>query len=581
MKSTMRMRALSALTIVVGLGFVASAGAAITENTDTSTRPMLVQSSQYLGYGEGWASDGGQILFTHDGGVTWRNITPAGLPGHIQEITFADGARGWVVASDPNSNDALHVLSTTDGGARWVETGSIKVPDGLLAAQVSSVSFADANNGWLMLNSTSSKSPQSTLLYRTTNAGRTWQPLPAPPSAGTVSFDSATVGRLNAFEGEFSYWQTQDGGHSWWPADGVTRERNMLVPASELLDGALAADETVVEAQYDTAGDGWAVVLGGLCESDSNCMQYTRLLSFGTQGRSEEITPEVDASSISYARAGSESQALVSVPSAATNTLANFGLVRVPQTLPSVSLMHVVIQSEVEPSQGNQPAFGDEYARNVQRALVAKGISTSVDGWFGNGTRNSYRTWQQRLGYSGLDASGTPGPTSLTTLGQNRFVVGGRYSIGSKVKFRSQKYWVNERTRAMIYAAERILGYRLVLTQGSYSTGVGASAGTHDGGGAIDVNLSNWSMTKIWQTVKALRQVGFAAWYRSPTSDWGRHIHAMAIGDYDINRGIGNDQIGDYLVGKDGLSGHRPDNTPAAYRAPFTWWERTPYYRAF
>ncbi|MEO7014389.1 MAG: hypothetical protein ABI127_08755, partial [Dokdonella sp.] len=136
------MRALSALTIVVGLGFVGSAGAAVTENTDASTRPMLVQSSQYLGYGEGWASDGGQVLFTHDGGVTWRNITPAGLPGHIQEITFTDGARGWVVASDRDRNDALHVLSTTDGGARWVEMGSIKVPDGLLAAQVSSVSFA-------------------------------------------------------------------------------------------------------------------------------------------------------------------------------------------------------------------------------------------------------------------------------------------------------------------------------------------------------------------------------------------------------------------------------------------------------
>ena len=580
MMSTMRMRALSALTIVVGLGFVASAGAAVTENTDASTRPMLVQSSQYLGYGEGWASDGGQVLFTHDGGVTWRNITPAGLPGHIQEITFTDGARGWVVASDRDRNNALHVLSTTDGGARWAETGSIKVPDGLLAVQVSSVSFADKNNGWLMLISTSSESPESTLLYRTTNAGRTWQPLPAPPSAGTVRFSSSTVGRLNASEGEFSIWQTQDGGQSWWPADGIARESNMLVPASKLLERAMFPDETVVEAQYDTAGDGWAVVLGGLCETDSHCMQYTRLLSFGAQGRSEEITPEVNASSISYARGASETQALVGAPSSATNTLANFGFNPVPLALPSVSLMHVVIQSQVEPSQGNQPAFGDEYAKNVQRALVAKGISTSVDGWFGNGTRSAYATWQRRLGYSGLDASGTPGPTSLTTLGQNRFVVGGRYSIGSRVSFRGVT--VNERTKAMIYGAERILGYQLNFAQGSYHPGTSQSAGTHDGGGALDVDLSNWSMTKIWGTVKALRQVGFAAWYRPYLSGhWNRHIHAMAIGDYDISRGIGNDQIGDYLVGKDGLSGHGPDNTPTAYRAPFTWWERTPYYRAF
>ncbi len=579
MMSTMRIKALSALVIVVGWGFVASAGAVVTQNADATTRPMLVQSSQYLGYGEGWASDGGQVLFTHDGGLTWRNITPAGLPGHIQEITFTDGARGWVVASDRDNNNALHVLSTTDGGANWVDTGSIKVPDGLLAAQVSSVSFADKNNGWLMLISTASGSPESTVLYRTTNAGRTWQPLPAPPSAGIVRFDSATVGRLNAFEGEFNYWQTQDGGHSWWPADGIAWERNMLVPASERLDGTLFDDETVVEAQYDTAGDGWAVVLGGLCETDSHCMQYTRLLSFSAQSRSEEITPEVNASSISYARAASEMQTFVGAPAAGTSKLANFRFDPVPMGLPSVSLMHVVIQSQVEPSQGNQPAFGDEYTRNVQRALSAQGISASADGWFGNGTRSAYRTWQHRLGYSGLDASGTPGPTSLTRLGQNRFVVGGRYSVGSRVSFRGVT--VNQRTRAMVYGAERILGYQLSFSQGSYHSGTQASAGTHDGGGALDVALSNWSMTKVWQTVKALRQVGFAAWYRPPTSDWGRHIHAMAIGDYDISAGIGNDQIGDYLVGKDGLSGHRPDNTPTAYRAPFTWWERTPYYRAF
>ncbi len=579
MKSTMRMRALSALMIAVGLGFGASAGAAVTQNTDAITKPMLVQSLQYLGYGEGWASNGGQVLFTHDGGVTWRNITPAGLPGQIQEITFTDGAHGWVVASDRDRNDALHVLSTTDGGARWVETGSIKVPDELLAAQVASVSFADKNNGWLMLISTSSESPESTVLYRTTNAGRTWQPLPAPPSAGIVRFDSANVGRLNAFEGEFSYWQTQDGGLSWWPADGIAWERNMLVPASEQLHGALFDDETVVEAQYDTAGDGWAVVLGGLCETESHCMQYTRLMSFGAQGRSEEITPEVAASSISYAPATSETQALVGAPSSRTNTLANFRLDPVPMALPSVSLMHVVIQSQVEPSQGNQPAFGDEYARNVQRALVAKGISTSVDGWFGYGTRSSYRKWQQRLGYSGLDASGTPGPTSLTTLGQNRFVVGGRYSIGSQVWYRDKK--MNQRTKAMLLGAEKILGYQLSISQGGYNPGgVDDSAGTHDGGGALDIRVFDWTMDKVWRTVKALRQVGFAAWYRHPPQLKYKHIHVMAIGDYDVSTNA-NYQIGDYLVGKDGLKQHRPDETPAAYRVPFTWWERTPYYRPF
>jgi hypothetical protein len=32
-------------------------------------------------------------------------------------------------------------------------------------------------------------------------------------------------------------------------------------------------------------------------------------------------------------------------------------------------------------------------------------------------------------------------------------------------------------------------------------------------------------------------------------------------------------QIADYYVGKNGLASHAADDTPAAYRAPFTWWE--------
>ena len=54
--------------------------------------------------------------------------------------------------------------------------------------------------------------------------------------------------------------------------------------------------------------------------------------------------------------------------------------------------------------------------RRIQRQLRRRGIRVAVDGNFGAQTMNGYARWQRRLGYSGLDASGMPGETSLKRL---------------------------------------------------------------------------------------------------------------------------------------------------------------------
>jgi hypothetical protein len=234
----------------------------------------------------------------------------------------------------------------------------------------------------------------------------------------------------------------------------------------------------------------------------------------------------------------------------------------------------LVLQSQVEPFRGDQPNLpGDADVELVQKALIAKGISVTADGWYGNGTATAYSKWQTSLGYSGLSANGIPGPTSLTKLGANRFSVTHPVNVGARTTYTGKT--VNQRTRDMLAAADALVAHSIVLSQGSYNAGgVAASAGTHDGGGAIDVSVSALSTTQRWQTVKALRTVGFAAWLRSPDQgDWPYHIHAIAIGDTDVSVGA-RDQVADYYVGKNGLASHAADNTPTAYRAPFTWWEK-------
>jgi len=119
---------------------------------------------------------------------------------------------------------------------------------------------------------------------------------------------------------------------------------------------------------------------------------------------------------------------------------------------------------------------------------------------------------------------------------------------------------VNVRTAQMLKRAQARLGLDLYVVQGSYNSGVGASGGTHDGGGAIDLSPTN----NPQEVVKQLRAVGFAAWYRPELwrdgkRVWGSHIHAIAVGDAELSPSAAS-QVTDYFNGRDGLAGHGPDN---------------------
>lgn len=129
-------------------------------------------------------------------------------------------------------------------------------------------------------------------------------------------------------------------------------------------------------------------------------------------------------------------------------------------------------------------------------------------------------------------------------------------------------YLINRRTLAMLEQASKIytgeidiLGY--ALTQGSYTTAVEASFGTHAGGGAVDLSvMRQGTYTILWEEIprliQALRLAGFAAWLREldelhPGSPI--HIHAIAIGDRDLSPAASNQLDGPagYFRGFSGL----------------------------
>lgn len=130
---------------------------------------------------------------------------------------------------------------------------------------------------------------------------------------------------------------------------------------------------------------------------------------------------------------------------------------------------------------------------------------------------------------------------------------------------------LDDRTAAMMEEVARLSGDVYVRpTQGSYSGGVSASAGTHDGGGAIDIAGQDAGMTQAHRETicNAGRQVGFAMWIRSPDqSDWPWHIHGEAVqadGKHDqgcLSSGA-HGQVIDYFEGRNGLASGAPDDGP-------------------
>ncbi|GAA1944652.1 peptidoglycan-binding protein [Kitasatospora viridis] len=242
--------------------------------------------------------------------------------------------------------------------------------------------------------------------------------------------------------------------------------------------------------------------------------------------------------------------------------------------LPAVDMEAVVLAAQIDPRRADHtltPGAHDSVMA-VEQALEARHLLDArwVNGYFGTTAIGAYAAFQRSLGYTGLAANGLPGASSLATLGQGRYTL--IHQIGPGARLQRDGYTIDTRTQQMLTEAERLLGFHLTLSQGSYNPGGDpTSAGTHDGGGVVDVNIDGMSSTTRTAVARALREVGFAAWVRNPSQgDWPWHIHAAAISDTDLSTQAQN-QTGDYYLGFNGLANHGADDGP---RIPIQTWEQ-------
>lgn len=123
---------------------------------------------------------------------------------------------------------------------------------------------------------------------------------------------------------------------------------------------------------------------------------------------------------------------------------------------------------------------------------------------------------------------------------------------------------VDDRTLAKLRLAEARLGHTFVIVQGSWRGGSGAtaSAGTHDAGGVID--LRSWDIPATIGTtraIRALREAGLIAWYRTQAQGFDPHIHAIDHGNPDLHPSAAY-QVAEWKAGRNGLASRGPDDGP-------------------
>lgn len=128
-----------------------------------------------------------------------------------------------------------------------------------------------------------------------------------------------------------------------------------------------------------------------------------------------------------------------------------------------------------------------------------------------------------------------------------------------QVTWRGAKF--DEQTRDMLVELDKLVGPNVQIrpTQGSYSTAVGASAGTHAGGGAVDLSVAKLNAFQVQLVVFLARRVGFAAWHRTPSEGpWVAHIHMINKTARDAAPAAKR-QVSAYRAGKNGLASGKPD----------------------
>lgn len=174
------------------------------------------------------------LLRTTDGGTHWRDVTPLSSSGskiRVLEISVLAPLIAWVSRARSFGSTTTEVFRTIDGGRTW-RTATIPARD------VSSISFINSREGWLLAFLGAGTGKHAVEIYRSTNGGESWikvasatpddigSGLPFHGAKTSITFLNPTTGWIGGMffaAGGFYLYVTHDGGRTW-------RQQSVPVP---------------------------------------------------------------------------------------------------------------------------------------------------------------------------------------------------------------------------------------------------------------------------------------------------------------------------------------------------------------
>lgn len=163
--------------------------------------------------------DGGLIIRSSDGGVSWQQVS-SGVKTDLKHVQFINESRGWAVGEQGI------ILYSEDGGQSWNKQTSPS------SADLNRLFFFDANNGWIVGNN-------GTILY-TNNGGTNWTQQTSGTTNHLYGLDFVDTsygwavgasGLVIATTNGGSSWQNQPscGSHELYDVDFTDRNNGWLV----------------------------------------------------------------------------------------------------------------------------------------------------------------------------------------------------------------------------------------------------------------------------------------------------------------------------------------------------------------
>ncbi len=201
-------------------------------NTITTEPTIPLISIRMLNTNNGWALTRQSILLTTDGGLHWRDVSPANLSGivgnqGVRDGAFFDASTAWV--SLDTNDGAVQILRTSDDGQHWETTllGN-GIPD--------RAHFVNAQDGWIEIDRGAAMGSEEVDIYQTTNGGQTWNMVSGTGHTGNsaagslpfsgdktgISFKDTTTGWATGYSAATNFtwlYVTHDGGKTWQHQD--------------------------------------------------------------------------------------------------------------------------------------------------------------------------------------------------------------------------------------------------------------------------------------------------------------------------------------------------------------------------